>query len=112
MEAAATGSFREIGEHFLEVVVRRQDLGFRPRLRLQDDLGRKAGRGRVGAFRAQPPLAAPDFIAALIGALIIPLILTFLISLFSKSLEFGKTFGIISIAIHIIATIGNLKSKK
>ena len=51
-----------------------------------------------------------DFIATLIGALIIPLILTFLISLFSKSLEFGKTFGIISIAIHIIATIGNLNS--
>lgn len=51
-----------------------------------------------------------DFIAALIGALIIPLILTFLISVFSKSLEFGKTFGIISIAIHIIATIGNLNS--
>jgi uncharacterized membrane protein HdeD (DUF308 family) len=51
-----------------------------------------------------------DFIATLIGALIIPLILTYLISLFSKTLEFGRTFGIISIVIHIIATIGKLNS--
>ncbi len=51
-----------------------------------------------------------DFIFAFIGALIIPLIFTFLISLFSKSLASGRTFGIMSIAIHIIATIGNLNS--
>ena len=51
-----------------------------------------------------------NFIAILIGALIVPLILTYLITLFPKSLEFGRTFGIISIVIHIIATIGKLNS--
>lgn len=51
-----------------------------------------------------------DFIASFVGALIIPLIITYVISLLFKNIELGKIFGITSIVIHIIATIGKLNS--
>ncbi len=51
-----------------------------------------------------------NFIASFVGALIIPLTLTYIISLFLKNLELGKIFGIASIIIHILATVGKLNS--
>lgn len=49
-----------------------------------------------------------DFVASFVGVLIIPLIITYIISLIFKNIELGKIFGIASIVIHIIATIGKL----
>lgn len=51
-----------------------------------------------------------DFVASFVGVLIIPLIITYIISLIFKNIELGKIFGISSIIIHIIASIGKLNS--
>lgn len=51
-----------------------------------------------------------DFLGKLVGAMLIPVIISFLISIFSKNYEFGKNFGIISIVIHVMGILGQLKS--
>jgi|694.fasta_scaffold152139_3 hypothetical protein len=52
-----------------------------------------------------------SFFATLIGVLLIPLILSGLIFLFDRSINFGKIFGITSIIIVTISFIGQYTSK-
>ncbi|AUS06896.1 hypothetical protein [Pseudotamlana carrageenivorans] len=47
-----------------------------------------------------------DFLASLLGALLIPAIVAGLISLFSKN-NFGKIFAITCVIIHVISGLGN-----
>jgi len=48
-----------------------------------------------------------DFVAYLLGALVIPAIIAGLISLFSKGKNFGKVFGITCIILYVLSGIGN-----
>jgi hypothetical protein len=48
-----------------------------------------------------------SFIAAILGALLIPATIAGLISLFAKGKNYGKVFGITCIVVHIMAYLGN-----
>lgn len=52
------------------------------------------------------------FIAQLIGVLLIPLIISYFIVLFSKSKKFGKVFGITTLIVVSIGLLGNYSYKK
>jgi len=52
------------------------------------------------------------FIAQLIGVLLIPLIISYFIVLFSKSKKFGKVFGITTLIVISIGLLGNYSYKK
>ncbi|MCM4162796.1 MULTISPECIES: hypothetical protein [unclassified Arenibacter] len=51
-----------------------------------------------------------NFIASIIGALLVPIIIAIPINLLSKSKNLGKIFGITCIVVHILAGVGNISN--